>query len=121
MNSDGVCSRLPVRPQCLLSKVLPCGLLLVVDPAWFSFASDRSVHSYSIRWCFVLVHHISRYIYRWRHIKQLVCHVMELIVESNTNLSPNRSIENQLLSTWNSYTALIVNWTLNFSTDLLRT
>jgi hypothetical protein len=46
--------------------------------------------------------------------------IMELIAESNTKLPPNRSIENQLLSTWNSYTALIVNWTLNFSTDLLR-
>lgn len=32
----------------------------------------------------------------------------------------SRSLENQLLSTWNSYTTFAVNWALNWSTDLLR-
>ncbi|EMD85332.1 hypothetical protein COCC4DRAFT_65715 [Bipolaris maydis ATCC 48331] len=34
-------------------------------------------------------------------------------------ISDNWSIENQLYSTWNAYANLVVNWTLNFSTDLL--
>lgn len=33
---------------------------------------------------------------------------------------PNRSIENQLDSAWNSYPLFVVQWCLNFSTDLLR-
>jgi len=35
------------------------------------------------------------------------------------NISDNWSIENQLSSTWNTYSNLVVNWTLNFGTDLL--
>ena len=31
-----------------------------------------------------------------------------------------RSLENQLNSTWNSYRAFAINWTLNWSTDILR-
>lgn len=34
-------------------------------------------------------------------------------------LSNNWSVENQLLSTWNSYITFAVNWALNWSTDLL--
>ncbi|KAF2877700.1 hypothetical protein BDV95DRAFT_155473 [Massariosphaeria phaeospora] len=34
-------------------------------------------------------------------------------------ISDNWSIENQSNSTWNSYNALIINWTLNIATDLL--
>ncbi|KAF9697424.1 hypothetical protein EKO04_004622 [Ascochyta lentis] len=34
-------------------------------------------------------------------------------------ISNNWSLENQLLSTWNSYTTFAINWTLNWSTDLL--
>ncbi|KZM18279.1 uncharacterized protein EKO05_0005127 [Ascochyta rabiei] len=34
-------------------------------------------------------------------------------------VSNNWSLENQLLSTWNSYTTFAINWALNWSTDLL--
>ncbi|KAF4988783.1 hypothetical protein FGRMN_9577 [Fusarium graminum] len=34
-------------------------------------------------------------------------------------ISDNWSIENQLRSTWNSYTAFIVQWSMNFSTELI--
>ncbi|KAF2448171.1 hypothetical protein P171DRAFT_207180 [Karstenula rhodostoma CBS 690.94] len=35
------------------------------------------------------------------------------------HISNNWSIENQLLSTWNSYSGLIINWCLNWSSDVL--
>ncbi|CAI6334835.1 unnamed protein product [Periconia digitata] len=35
------------------------------------------------------------------------------------DISDNWSIENQLNSTWNSWNVLIIDWVLNFSTDLL--
>lgn len=34
-------------------------------------------------------------------------------------ISDNWSIENQLRSTWNSYAAFVIQWCLNFSTELL--
>ncbi|EOA83731.1 hypothetical protein ACJQWK_00752 [Exserohilum turcicum] len=35
------------------------------------------------------------------------------------NISDNWSIENQLQSTWNTFANLVINWVLNFGTDLL--
>ncbi|KAH7129062.1 hypothetical protein EDB81DRAFT_888829 [Dactylonectria macrodidyma] len=52
----------------------------------------------------------------------LVCCLIAaiLIVTLITNpISNNWSIENQLESAWNSYTVFVVQWCLNFSTDLL--
>jgi hypothetical protein len=39
---------------------------------------------------------------------------------SATHISLHRSLDNQLNSIWNSSPDLVINWALNFSTDLLR-
>ncbi|KAF3038731.1 hypothetical protein E8E11_005943 [Didymella keratinophila] len=49
------------------------------------------------------------------------CFVATILSDTLTapNISDNWSLENQLDSTWNSYRAFAINWTLNWSTDIL--
>jgi hypothetical protein len=47
-------------------------------------------------------------------------HFVTHLRESFQLTDDQRSIDNQLLSIWNSYNALLINWALNWSSDLLR-
>ena len=51
--------------------------------------------------------------YLWQLVR--LCLQASHIIKTNTS----RSIPNQLKSVWNSYTAFVVQWVLNWSTDLV--
>ncbi|KAF4961924.1 hypothetical protein FSARC_9965 [Fusarium sarcochroum] len=71
-----------------------------------------------------LIPHVLQTLRKALHVSTayLVCCLIAaflVVTLITTPISNNWSIENQLESAWNSYTVFVVQWCLNFSTDLL--
>jgi hypothetical protein len=93
--------------------------LLVVGSAWLQEAPNRSVLRHSVHSLYVFRNNVDGHPGRAEILRQLVRGSGPEDLSSSW-LMITRSLENQLNSTWNSYTAFVVDWALNIATDILR-
>jgi hypothetical protein len=103
----------PLFPQSFISSIL-----LVAHSARFSRPTHGSLLRRSIyslcRWLLLF----DEYSDSQTDLEKLVSHTVSSRIHV-INGCFERSIEHQDVSVWNSYKALTVNWSLNWSTDIL--